>query len=327
MASEGSTYDVALSFLAGDEPLALKLADRLSERWEVFVYSERQREIAGTDGVEKLSQIFRREALLDVVLHSEGWGDTPWTRVEAGAIKERQLETGLETLFVVKLDKSDLPAWVPSRLFYFDLDEYGLDEVVGAIELRIREQGGDPSPETAAERAKRLQREEDRRRRQQQVLHSKRGVELAREALDEMLALTRAQVEEITDSGVDIRIVEKDGRDRVWAVNVPRGGLTFGWSRQYRNSLESASLYIRELDGPAHFRGYAGREPEEINADSVHPDLDASDRLVWRIQRGPDRALSSADLVDRYLTRLIERHFGDDGDDGGPRARSVSFRV
>lgn len=324
---DGPKYDAALSFLADDEPLASKLADRLSERWEVFVFSDRQREIAGTDGVEKLTEVFRRDALLDVVLHREGWGDTPWTRLEAGAIKERQLETGFEALFVVKLDDSERPPWVPSRHIYFDMEEYGLDEVVGAIELRIREQGGDPSPETAVERARRLQREEDRRQRQRQVLHSERGVELAREALDEMLAVTRAQVEEIADSGVEISVVEKDGRDRVWAVNVRRGGLTFAWSRQWRNSLESASLVVRELDGPARFRAYAGRQPSELNVDYVDPDLDASDRLVWRIEGGPDRALSSADLVDRYLTRLIERHFGDDGDDGGPGARSVSFRV
>lgn len=317
-------YDVAVSFRSGDESLARKLADRLSEHWRVFVYMDRQREIAGADGVEEFTKVFREKALLDVVLHREGWGDTRWTRLEAGAIKERQLETGFEALFVVKLDDSDLPSWVPSRHLYLDLDEFGFEELVGAVQYRLHDLGADPSPESAAERAKRLQREEDRRVRQQQILHSQKGVDLAEEALDEMLSYTHAQVEEIEESGVDIEVIEKQGRNRVWAVNVPRGGITFGWAKQWGNSLKSSGLLVRELDGPAHFRGWAGREPNEVNVDRVYPDLDANDNLVWQIKSEPDRLFSSRDLVDRYLSRLVERHFGD-GDSGG--ARSAPFSI
>jgi hypothetical protein len=44
-------YDVAISFLSGDEPLA-RLHDQQSENLSVLVYSKRQEELAGTDGFE-----------------------------------------------------------------------------------------------------------------------------------------------------------------------------------------------------------------------------------------------------------------------------------
>lgn len=50
-------YEVALSFLQNDE-LALEIADRIRDRVSVgvFVYSERQDELVGTDGVDSFSK-------------------------------------------------------------------------------------------------------------------------------------------------------------------------------------------------------------------------------------------------------------------------------
>jgi hypothetical protein len=43
-------YDVAISFLAQDEPLALQLRQQLSSNVTVFIYSEHQKELVGKDG-------------------------------------------------------------------------------------------------------------------------------------------------------------------------------------------------------------------------------------------------------------------------------------
>jgi len=47
-------YEVAFSFLQDDEQLALEIANRVRDRVSVgvFLYSERQDELVGTDGVE-----------------------------------------------------------------------------------------------------------------------------------------------------------------------------------------------------------------------------------------------------------------------------------
>jgi hypothetical protein len=48
MASDQYKYEVAFSFLAQDEALATGLNDLLQDRLATFLYSERQKEIAGT---------------------------------------------------------------------------------------------------------------------------------------------------------------------------------------------------------------------------------------------------------------------------------------
>ena len=51
-------YDIAISFLAADEALALELANRLVGL-NVFVYSKAQERIAATDGLDTFGQTFR----------------------------------------------------------------------------------------------------------------------------------------------------------------------------------------------------------------------------------------------------------------------------
>ena len=67
-------YEVAFSFLQDDEQLALEIADRIRDRVSigVFVYSERQDELVGTDGVDSFSTIFAEEARIVVILYREG---------------------------------------------------------------------------------------------------------------------------------------------------------------------------------------------------------------------------------------------------------------
>ena len=87
-------YDVAFSFNAMDEGIATQLNDLLADRLKTFMYSERQREIAGTDGQEAFSRVFGKTARVVVILYRPEWGQTRWTRVEMDAIKNRSLEEG-----------------------------------------------------------------------------------------------------------------------------------------------------------------------------------------------------------------------------------------
>jgi hypothetical protein len=43
-------YDIAFSFLSQDETAAQQINDALQDRYQTFLYSERQKELAGTDG-------------------------------------------------------------------------------------------------------------------------------------------------------------------------------------------------------------------------------------------------------------------------------------
>lgn len=108
-------YEVAFSFLQDDEQLALEIAGRIRERVSIalFIYSERQNELAGTDGVEKFSRVFGEESRVVVILFREGWGQTKWTRVEETAIRTGGFNEGHEFALLVKLDSANPPIWLP----------------------------------------------------------------------------------------------------------------------------------------------------------------------------------------------------------------------
>ncbi len=108
-------FDVAISFLSADEPIAAALHNALSNELEVFFYPRSQEVLAGMDGLEAMrAPFFLEQFRVVVVLYREPWGETPWTGAEALAIKDRCLKDRFQSLFFLTLDKtSALPAWLP----------------------------------------------------------------------------------------------------------------------------------------------------------------------------------------------------------------------
>jgi hypothetical protein len=160
--SRPATYDVAISFVGRDEGLARELYDRL-DGLRVFFYPLLQARLAGTDGQESLREPFL-SALLAVVLFRNSWGDTEWTRVEQQAIKDRRLERGWSGLMVVRLDsESTPPKWVPPTNLNYDLERFGVEQLVGAIKSRVVELGGEIRRSSPLEQARIVQREAELR--------------------------------------------------------------------------------------------------------------------------------------------------------------------
>jgi hypothetical protein len=89
-------YDIAFSFLSQDETVAQQLNDLLQDRYRTFLYSERQKELAGTDGEETFKAVFAKEAGIVAVLYRAEWGTTAWTRIEQTAIRDRAHDDGYD---------------------------------------------------------------------------------------------------------------------------------------------------------------------------------------------------------------------------------------
>src|SRR5712675_1583061 len=107
-------YDVAISFLSADGPIAAALFSALSDGLQVFFYPGSQENLAGKDGLEAMRTPFLDESRVSAVLYREGWGKTPWTRVEQTAIQEGCLKHGWHRLFFIMLDATSVPPkWVP----------------------------------------------------------------------------------------------------------------------------------------------------------------------------------------------------------------------
>jgi hypothetical protein len=147
-------YDVAISFLAADEPLALQVRDALAPL-SVFVYSKAQEEVAGTEGVETFREVFRHRAQVSLVLFRPHWGQTKWTRVEETAIRDHCLDAGWDHMMFVRLTRDgEIPKWVPDSYIYLDFSSFGLSDLVGAVKVKCAKLGVELRPPTAADRAK-----------------------------------------------------------------------------------------------------------------------------------------------------------------------------
>jgi hypothetical protein len=132
-------FDVAISFLVRDERIAAAIAERLEGAGlKIFFFPHRQEELAGTNGMESMRAQFL-EARVNVVLFRKLWGETPWTRIEDGAISERCFKGGWSSLMFVELEKTDsLPKWLPGTHIRFNFADYGIDQLVGAIKPHSR---------------------------------------------------------------------------------------------------------------------------------------------------------------------------------------------
>ena len=73
----------------------------------MFLFPRSQEDLAGTGGLESMRVAFKSDSLLNVVLYRERWGNTPWTAVEAAAVKDSCLATGFWSLFFFVVEPTE----------------------------------------------------------------------------------------------------------------------------------------------------------------------------------------------------------------------------
>jgi hypothetical protein len=173
-------YDVAFSFLAQDEELAIQLNDLLQDSVQTFLYSKKQGEIAGTDGEKSFNRVFGEQSRLVVVLYRGGWGETPWTRIEETSIRNRAYEQGYDFVIFIPLDDPPtIPKWLPKTQLWIGLKRWGVTGAASVIEDRIQKLGGEPHQETVEARAARLERSLKFAEKRKRFLGSEIGVSVA----------------------------------------------------------------------------------------------------------------------------------------------------
>lgn len=299
-------YDVAISFLYRDEPLARQLADYLSPA-NVFVYSKRQEELAGNNGIEEFRDTFRNRTRVAVVLYRPGWGQTPFTRIEEIAIQEYCMNEGWENLMFVQLEAGAAPRWVPQPHIRFDLQAFPIEQLVGAIKGKLVQLGVALRPATAAEIARQAAAREAFDRETEEMLS--REATVFRDAVLRLFAEVERQVAEITrETGWQIVF----GHDQTSCVTfLDRVTLQLLRPLQYVNRLADAELKIRHFDGrlltpqerAQGMRVIAG-DPTEVSREVIYLVRDPAVGWAWRYG---DRVVTSEEFVRSALTEFIER--------------------
>jgi len=294
-------YDVAFSFLAQDEPLALELDSILSERLTTFIYSDRQTEIAGTDGEETFSRVFGTEARIVAVLYRAGWGDTSWTRIEQTAIRNRAYEQGYDFVVFIPLDTSPLPTWLPRTQIWIGLERWGVEGAAAVIEARVAQAGGAPRVEDALARAKRLSREAQARAEREAFLHSQAGVDAANAELKSLFSEFERLGREVSAQNSQMQI-RTEVRHREVILRCDGFTMTVAWSLQWANSLQHSSLYAKLWEGA---RDWAG-PMNELSSSDFDFDRLASGTVGWRAAGEGNRFYRTPELADWAVGRLMD---------------------
>jgi hypothetical protein len=308
MPLDNPTYDIAISFLVRDEAIAAEMKRKLSQGLNVFFFPHKQEELAGTNGLESMRTPFYDDSRLIVVLYREPWGETPWTRVESTAIQESMFKFGWPRLFFIDLDrKSKLPVWLPNYGVRFNMEDFGIEQAVGAIKARVQELGGHYQPMSPAKRAELLMADEEYRR----ELSSIRA-EDATESARELFAAIKAQcdaLQQTHDLGIECGISFVDrAADKSCLLRSSTMTLQVVWSQPYLGHLKDAQLIIRELNGRMLLPGEGFHifvELDEIKKTHYLPHLSRTLEHGWKPAPSEDFTSNNV-LAEHIVIRMME---------------------
>jgi hypothetical protein len=300
-------YDIAFSFVGEDEGLATQLNDRVQDRFRTFLYSKAQEQLAGTDGEKTFNAVFGEQARTVAVLLRPEWGQTPWTRIEETAIRNRAHEQGYDfTTFIVTTPGTAIPKWLPKARIWYNLERFGLDGAAAVLVGRIQEHGGDTTEETLAARTARFERARQFKQEQMAFKNSEAGVNASRQAYQRLIddltkhsELLSSRMHHDNYSGITLFI----GNRVVLAVQ---------YFSLYPNSLKDAVLLVKFFDGiPSLGRGSVRSEPHTLKEWKFKFELVGPGRTSWVGPGGKEHAPEAlADFLLRHFLELQQRQLG-----------------
>jgi hypothetical protein len=308
-------YDVAISFLVQDISLAAELHAKLSENLSVFFFPRNQQELAGTDGMVSLREPFYSQSRLNVIMYRERWGNTPWTAVEAEAIKGSCLANAYRTLFIFVVEQpKKFPQWIPDTHVRLNYGEFSMDDAVGAIKARVKELSAGYEPPTPERHAEILRSQEDLQF-EKSKMRTSEGIKTIFSKVRELFDEIEAHCEKINDQQrMEIlhgRHLKEGTTLQTCNMSDGRVGLSVTWRQSFRNSLDNVLLTVSEVSGNLLPGGAVHVElPQELHADHYLPDVSPAYEYGWRPAEG-DEFISSPALAARFVSQfihLVERY-------------------
>lgn len=304
------TYDVAISFLVADEKTAAAIKAGLAGL-NVFFYPHNQEELVGTNGIESMREPFMASRV-NVILFRERYGNTPWTGVELSAIQDSCLKTRFQSLVFAQLDKDDeKPLWLPDTHIRCVLGDFTLDQLVGAIKLRVQERGGEVVKATPLELAKRLREEELLRQDEKRLFGNDSFIKgTAAKVVDDLMKELMAQIEHIkSELGTAWTYgYESEGAGVRGVLKYGRVALEVYWKQIYTNVIEDVALECTEYNGAVLLRSenrVAFYEPKRLAQQKYYPKLNMSREVRWIDKEKPEVLMSNGDVVEKVIEQFL----------------------
>jgi hypothetical protein len=307
MNQDQNQYEVAFSFLAQDEALATQINDLLQDRMSTFLYSKRQEELAGTDGEQTFNDVFGRQARLVVVLYRTGWGETPWTRIEQTAIKNRAFNDGYDFVIFVPLEEpAAVPKWLPKTQIWVGLNRWGISGAASVIDARVQEAGGSVHEESIEDRAKRLERALKFEEAKKEFHRSQEGVSKSKFEFSVLGDEIEQLIEIIKKSTISINYTTKRAENYIVILG-PHAGLSVAWQYSYRNSLDNSRLDVDLWEGHPPFPGVRlFDKPERKESISFEFGLLDQETPGWKSTCALERNFNSKSLAEHILKFYLD---------------------
>lgn len=276
-------YDIALSFLARDEHIAMEIYGRLKDRYNIFVYSEQQKNLAGKDGEGAFKKVFEAEAKLVVVLFRSEWGSTPFTRIEQAGIRDRAYGDGYNFVTFVALEERPLmPDWFPKQRLYVGYERFGIDTVVAVIDARAQEAQIPSKALTVLEQAQALERKRTFETEKERYLTSHEAVQSAQRLARELQALLKVHFAGITSAMPSMHMQDHSNADQ-FAITGNGPSMLVDFDPGYSNSVKEAELRAVLYSGAPPLRGkmFFG-DSKRLARINLAIDRTESSPLCWR---------------------------------------------
>lgn len=300
-------YDVAFSFLAKDESKALELADLLKSRLSTFIYSEKQKELAGRDGEVAFNQVFADEARVVVILYRQEWGAKSWTKIEETAIRNRAHDEGYDfTIFIPMEPNITLPKWVPKNRLWIGLERWGINSAAAVIEARVQEQGGNPHEESLEETAARKHDEIQKEIQRQEFLRSQESLNLARTELHQLPKIFQDRMKALPFDPREVGNIWWPHGIFGLDIMIGKFGLSLDLRYKVANAFDDAHLEVALWRGVPRRPGrpYVGNP---VKSKSVTYKIDVENNaLGWRLQDSNKRLITTSQLAEESLKLLID---------------------
>lgn len=298
-------YEVGFSFLKQDETIAYDLNDQIQDRLSTFIYSKKQEELDGTDGEREFNKVFYIECRVVVVLYRDGWGETPWTRIEETAIKNRAFDKGWDFLLFVNLDSnSSLPTWIPKTYIWLDYQRFKTEGAIAVIDQKVKETGGTSRQETIAEAAERLKRSRKAEKERALFLKSQEAVTEANRELRRMIEKLKVlkPVIEDPETFLDLATSERTNLP-LYEFGFEGYYLCFNNSSSFQqgiaNGILKVTIYEKRCQEQADYREYIHKQA------ILSFDRDLILNNGWSDHKTGKGFLTTDELIDKWVKEFI----------------------
>jgi TIR domain len=315
-------FDVALSFAGEDRAYVADVA-RLLKAAQVRVFYDEYETATlwGKDLYAHLSEVYEHKARYTVLFASAHYVQKVWTSHERKSAQARAIREREAYILPARFDDTEIPG-LTRTTGYVDLR---MTTPPGLVSLILEKLGrragsweGDPLPllpseasqreESLREKAKRLATRGADHRSIESLYSSTTGVNQAKGETSRLFEYVQAQTQHIKEIDPHLDISCTIRHDGVLLVRSPGASFTMYWSNVVVNTLSQARLFTAEYDGAHTIDG--SRSPATGERETnVYPLFDDRLRVVWFFEEDRAKTLTTEQLGDRYLSRVLDRNF------------------